>query len=376
MDLPTSELQQIPEQLRDGVEQTWSTFTQQCSALGCKIPDDPLLLSALCKVWAVSRFVADTCARHPAALLKLLDSGALQSSSVRSKYALWFNDVQIDSEADLLHHLRVFRRQAMLRIAWRDIAGWSDLDETLADLSALAEVCVQQALDYLFAEACARWGTPLREDRSPQNLIVLAMGKLGAWELNFSSDIDLIFAYPRDGVLPGDKQTTYSKFYIWLCRRLVSALSNVTADGFVFRVDTRLRPFGDSGPLAMSFSAMAKYYQEHGREWERYALVKSRPIAGDFGAGERLQMSLRPFVYRPYLDFGIFAELRKLKAQIASELDRKDRVDNVKLGPGGIREIEFITQVFQLIRGGRDQQLQERRLLPVLKLIGGRALLP
>ncbi len=202
------------------------------------------------------------------------------------------------------------------------------------------------------------------------------MGKLGAWELNYSSDIDLIFSYEDEGVLPDKKATAYAEFFARLARSLVKALDAVTADGFVFRVDTRLRPFGESGPLVMNFDGMEQYYHGQAREWERYAMVKARVVAGDFGAGERLQALLTPFIYRRYLDFRAFGELRALKAKITQELLRKDRMDNVKLGPGGIREIEFIGQAFQLIRGGQEKRLRERGILKVLGVIGELGYLP
>ncbi|MGZ4981413.1 MAG: bifunctional [glutamate--ammonia ligase]-adenylyl-L-tyrosine phosphorylase/[glutamate--ammonia-ligase] adenylyltransferase, partial [Methylobacter sp.] len=260
-------------------------------------------------------------------------------------------------------------------IAWRDLAGWAELSETLADLSHLADACIQFALDFLYREACALRGTPLLSDGSPQQIIVLGMGKLGAYELNYSSDIDLIFAYAEDGVLPDRKETTYGEFFTKLCRNLIKVLDEITVDGFVFRTDIRLRPYGDSGPIIMTFDGMENYYQTQAREWERYAMIKVRQVAGDFKVGAELMAMFRPFVYRRYLDYGAFEELRSLKAQITQELRRKDRMENIKLGPGGIREIEFIGQAFQLIRGGNDKALQIRPILDVLQLLGERKLL-
>jgi glutamate-ammonia-ligase adenylyltransferase len=201
------------------------------------------------------------------------------------------------------------------------------------------------------------------------------MGKLGAWELNFSSDIDLIFCYEEDGELSDRKNTTYGEFFTHLARQLVKVLDEVTADGFVFRTDTRLRPFGSSGPLVMTLDGMENYYQTQAREWERYAMIKVRPVAGDIETGKKFMAMIRPFVYRRYLDYGAFEELRSLKFQIIQELQRKDRMDNIKLGLGGIREIEFIGQAFQLIRGGNEKQLQERRILKVLDILGTSGLL-
>lgn len=203
------------------------------------------------------------------------------------------------------------------------------------------------------------------------------MGKLGAGELNFSSDIDLIFAYPEDGeTRGGPRSVTHEDYFRRLGQRLIQALNAVTADGFVFRVDMRLRPFGDSGPLVMSFDAMEEYYQAHGREWERYAWIKAAVVAGDRAAGEQLLRQLRPFVFRRYLDFSAYHSLREMKALIAEQVKRKGLEDNIKLGAGGIREIEFIGQAFQLIRGGRETELQARPILTVLERLGAAAICP
>ena len=265
--------------------------------------------------------------------------------------------------------LRHFRRNEMVRLAWRDISDWEELTQTLRELSWLAEACIQTALDFLYQQACGKRGTPILSDGTPQQIVVLGMGKLGAYELNYSSDIDLIFAYAENGVLPDRRETSYSEFFTRLCQSLVRVLDEITADGFVFRTDIRLRPFGDSGAIIMTFDGMENYYQTQAREWERYAMIKARQVAGDFEQGKTLMSMLNKFVYRRYLDYGAFEELRSLKAQIVQELRRKDRIDNVKLGRGGIREIEFIGQAFQLIRGGNDKSLQTRGILDVLKLL-------
>jgi glutamate-ammonia-ligase adenylyltransferase len=258
----------------------------------------------------------------------------------------------------------------MLRIACRDLAGWAPLGEVLADLTRLADACISRALAKLGGSALQQAGGRAR--KLTPSLVVLGMGKLGAGELNFSSDIDLIFAYPpgRAG-WPGGLPEPEA-FYLQLGRQLIRALGDRTEHGFVFRVDMRLRPYGDSGPLVLNFDALADYYQLQGREWERYAMIKARPVAGPAAAAEQLMQLLRPFVYRRYLDFGAFESLRGLKEQIAHEVERKGMRDNIKLGPGGIREIEFIVQAFQLVRGGRQSVLQQR---PVLDVLGALAML-
>ncbi len=317
-----------------------------------------------------SLFIRNNCLSNPQILVSLIQTEALFFDQHRQDYHKVINLGEIDSEATLMKQLRQFRNREMIRIAWRDLAGWADLDETMQDMSALAEVCIQNALDYLYEQASARRGVPQFKDGSAMNIVVLGMGKLGAWELNYSSDIDLIFAYAEDGVLTDRKQTTYGEFFSRICRSLVKVLDEITVDGFVFRTDVRLRPFGDSGPMIMSFDGMENYYMMQAREWERYAMIKARQVAGDFNSGKLLTAMIKPFVYRRYLDYGAFEELRSLKYQITQELQRKDRMENVKLGPGGIREIEFIGQAFQLIRGGQEPKLQQREILKILLVLG------
>ncbi|MGZ8218822.1 bifunctional [glutamate--ammonia ligase]-adenylyl-L-tyrosine phosphorylase/[glutamate--ammonia-ligase] adenylyltransferase [Methylomagnum sp.] len=374
---PTDAMTLLPEPLQLPVTLALDEFRRNAGDRAVEtLPPD--IANSLVRVWAASPFVAGHCARRPALLWDLVDSGRLTRANGEDEYRELLRPVleAASGEAGLMAALRRFRHREMVRLAWRDIAGWAPLEETLLDVSRLAETCVDESLAFLFRQACAMRGTPLNRHGQPQSLVVLGMGKLGAWELNFSSDIDLIFAYRDDGTLPDKKETSYSEFYTRLARSLVKALDAVTEDGFVFRVDTRLRPFGDSGALALSFDAMEAYYQAQAREWERYAMVKARTIAGDFEAGRELEEFLRPFVYRRYLDYRALGELRDLKQKISLELQRKDRQENVKLGPGGIREIEFIGQAFQLIRGGQDKRLRERRILAVLETLRELRLLP
>lgn len=330
------------------------------------------------RVLAVSRFVAATARRDPERFRALLASGDLErpygSAEMAERVAIAVRGC--DSEPGLMRALRRLRAWEMVRIAWRDLSGSAGLDETLRDLTELAEHCVERALEWAYAQACQRHGVPRNATGEAQRMVVLGMGKLGGGELNFSSDIDLIFAYPEKGVTDGRRGLDNSQFFIRLGQRLIRLLNEPTADGFVFRVDMRLRPFGEAGPLVTSFDAMEDYYQQHGRDWERYALIKARPIAGDVAAGEALIQRLRPFVYRRYLDFGAIEALRKMKTMINDEIRRRNLGDNIKLGAGGIREVEFIGQAFQLIRGGRDTDLQQRSIQRVLRLLGDKGLLP
>lgn len=341
-------------------------------------PTDERVLTSIPKVFATSWFVAEQCIRRPKLLVDLIDTGDFWSPRRAGAYLgeLTALLVAVEEFADLQKVLRAFRNREMVRIAWRDIAAWAPIEDTLCELSLLAEACLEAALNWLFGRACLRYGTPCQPDGQPQLPVILAMGKLGAWELNFSSDIDLVFAFEHDGVLEDKRGTTYQEFYLRLCRDLIKALHAPTEDGFGFRVDTRLRPFGDSGPLVLSFEAMDIYYQSQARDWERYAMIKARPVAGDLEAGARLLKLLEPFVYRRYLDYRALGALRELKRKILEELKRRDRLDDIKLGPGGIREIEFIVQVFQLIRGGREIRLRDQRLLVTLARLEELGLLP
>jgi len=370
-----SELAALPDDLIPTVTASLATWHQRATELKLNIPQTPEFNTAIVKVWCSSLFVAESCIRKPELLVDLVNSGDLSLLYHKQSYAEKLARASIETQAELMTALRDFRRREMVRIAWRDLAGWAELSETLMDLSHLADACIQYALAFLYRDACELRGTPLLSDGSPQQIVVLGMGKLGAYELNYSSDIDLIFAYAEDGVLQDRKETTYGEFFTKLCRNLIKVLDEITVDGFVFRTDIRLRPYGDSGPIIMTFDGMENYYQTQAREWERYAMIKVRQVAGDFKVGAELMNMFRPFVYRRYLDYGAFEELRSLKAQITQELRRKDRMENIKLGPGGIREIEFIGQAFQLIRGGTDKALQTRPILNVLQLLAERKLL-
>ncbi|MDP2811838.1 MAG: bifunctional [glutamate--ammonia ligase]-adenylyl-L-tyrosine phosphorylase/[glutamate--ammonia-ligase] adenylyltransferase [Rhodocyclaceae bacterium] len=271
------------------------------------------------------------------------------------------------TEDTLKPALRRLKTRAGARIAARDLAGLAPLAEVTEGMTLIAEAAVTTGVRVLTDALAARYGTPRNESGEAQRMIVVGMGKLGGRELNVSSDIDLIFVYPEDGETDGSRRISNFEFFTRLGRSLIAAISEVTADGYVFRVDMRLRPDGDSGPLAASFEMLENYFVTQGREWERYAWIKARPITGD--QWDALEAIRRPFVFRKYLDFGTIDAMRDLHAQIRREVARKDMVDNVKLGPGGIREIEFIAQVFQLIRGGRDRALQIKPTLAVLSLL-------
>ena len=367
----------LPPDLQLEIAQHWQAFSAAAQAAGAALPTG-VILEQLIPVWAGSEFVARACIREPGLLTELVDSGDLANCYTLGDWAMRLARqlAAVRDESQLAAALRRFRRREMVRIAWRDLAGLADLAETLGDLTDLAEAAVGAALDRLHEEQCRRYGVPRAADGQPQQLVVLGMGKLGGRELNFSSDIDLIFTYPQQGQTDGARSISNEEFFRRLGQRLTKTLAEPTADGFVFRVDLRLRPFGDSGPLAVSFAAFEDYCQHHGRDWERYAMIKARCIAGDREAGERLLTALRPFVYRRYLDYHAFEALRGMKALIAQDMERRGMRRNIKLGPGGIREIEFIAQAFQLIYGGREPALRERGIVRVLDTLGATGRLP
>ena len=288
-------------------------------------------------------------------------------------YADWLNQriANVTSEEQLLSVLRQFRRKILVMICWSQITQTSSTEQTLTQLSTLAETLILAARDWLYQLSCQEWGTPCDHQGHPQPLIILGMGKLGGGELNFSSDIDLIFTYPQHGVtLGGRRELDNAIFFTRLGQRLIKTLDQITQDGFVYRVDMRLRPLGEGGPLVISFSSMEDYYQEQGRDWERYAMVKAKVLGDQHDPYvKELYQMLKPFIYRRYIDFSVLQSLRNMKGMIEREVRRRGLENNIKLGAGGIREVEFIVQVFQLIRGGRVVALQTRSLLDALKVI-------
>ncbi len=354
----------IPELLRGRVSSRWQELAPHLAAL----PPGPWLESVP-RVLATSDFVARCCAQEPTLLQDLITSRdllrAYAATELATRIVLTLADAA--DEAMLKTRLRQMRRREMVRIAWRDLAGWADLTEVMATLSELADACLDSTVQKLHAWAALKSGEPLgTQGGKPQSLVVLGLGKLGGRELNFSSDIDLIFCYPEDGETQGPHTLSNHEFFIHLGQSLINVLNENTVDGFVFRVDMRLRPNGASGPLALSFDAIEQYYQTHGREWERYALIKARVVAGDRQTGADLLARLKPFVFRRYLDFGTIEAIRSMKTMVAREVSRQGLQGNVKLGPGGIREIEFLVQTLQLIRGGREPELAAPVLLKVL----------
>ncbi|HEY6454598.1 MAG TPA: bifunctional [glutamate--ammonia ligase]-adenylyl-L-tyrosine phosphorylase/[glutamate--ammonia-ligase] adenylyltransferase [Steroidobacteraceae bacterium] len=334
------------------------------------------------RVGAASSFVVEACERDPTLLPCLIDSGDLEAPAGTDAVAFfaarapaWPAGDEPD-EAGVMAALRIWRVREMVRIAWRDLAGFSEISATLLEQSAFAQCAIAAAHRHATRILTRRHGVPRSAPGSAQELVVVGMGKLGGGELNFSSDIDLVFLFPEHGDTDGARPLANEDFFTRVGQLLIRLLEARTPEGYLFRVDMRLRPFGDSGALVASFGAFEEYLQGQGRDWERYAWVKARPMTAQAQYARIYDSAVRPFVYRRYLDYGVFESLREMKAMIEREVERRDLAGDVKLGPGGIREIEFLAQSLQLIRGGREPWLRTASLLQVLPLLDRSRLLP
>jgi len=336
------------------------------------LPDG--LRNELMRVAAASPFVAAALIQDPQALAWFHHHDEPKAAhSAGGEYAGRAAGAATREEAQQV--LREWRRREMVRIAWRDIAGRATVAETLRAVSDLADGCIRAAAAAAQRHLESPFGLPRSADGSRVPIIVVAMGKLGGRELNFSSDVDLVLLYGQGGETDGARCVDNAEYFNRLGREIIRLLDARTEDGFVFRVDARLRPFGDSGALVLSLAALEEYLQEHGRDWERYAWVKARAVVGESAYADAYENFIRSFVYRRYLDFGVFESLRDMKSLIAREVARKDLDQHLKLGEGGIRELEFIVQSMQLVRGGSDPRLQSPSLLAVLPLLSGAKLL-
>lgn len=366
----------LPAALKPVLDRYWQRLLEREQSAPSGLPEllaqQGRLAEQMALVWAASDYAANICIEKPALLLQLVKSDELlhlikHDYSQQLQQALAQLPDEHD-EAQLKSILRQFQQRQMLRLIWRDVCKLSSVRETAAEVSALAEACLDVTLGRLHQWAVRAHGEPIGE-RSGQTMqmVVLGMGKLGAHELNLSSDIDLIFAYPEAGET--DKGVSCQQFFLRLGQQLVDALDAVTADGFVFRVDMRLRPYGSEGVLVCSFDAMENYYQSQGRDWERYAMIKARTVAGDRAAGAELMQRLRPFSYRRYLDFSAFESLRSMKQQINKQVRKKGMSQDIKLGAGGIREVEFVIQALQMVHGGRDKRLQQTSLYEAMNVL-------
>lgn len=348
-----------------------ASFRESMARQGLYFDLAPAVEKDLVRVFLFSEYVASSLIGQPGLLQQLIDSQDLFKSYSKHRYGLSLEE-KIPQGMDTATARKVLQQVKLyesLRIAWRDLTGAALLEETLGDLSGLADAIVEAAIQIIYHEVSEAYGLPTDSEGNFQRMVVLGMGKLGAGELNFSSDIDLIFVYAKTGYTSGKALISNEEFFTKVCRRFLKFFSPGGQPIGLYRIDTRLRPFGDSGPLVMNSLAFEEYYQAQGREWERYAMIKARPIAGDIEAGYRLLKNLNPFVYRRYFDYGSFDSFRDMKQRISLQVKNRRLQHNIKLGAGGIREIEFFGQLFQMIRGGVEPRLQERKILAVLDLL-------
>ncbi len=357
-----------------------SSWTDRLHEHSADLPSEEHDLQVLLHLVATSDFAARVLLREWAWFQAALTSGELSGLPQEMPLRQFIDDLNF-AGADAVaikSRLRRFRNRRLLHILWRTIEGSGNLQESLASLSSLADCLIEGAVacsDHLLSP---RFGQARNADGQEIPLVVLAMGKLGGRELNFSSDIDLIFLYREEGETDGPRTLSAHEYFTRRTRQIVALLDEVTADGFVYRVDTRLRPFGESGPPVTSFASLESYLLQHGRGWERYAYIKARvvsPSSDQATVRELMGDIIEPFVYRRYLDYGVFESLRDMKALISDEVQKRELSSNIKLGPGGIREIEFIAQSLQLVRGGSDQALRNPELQKVLpSLANGKGL--
>jgi glutamate-ammonia-ligase adenylyltransferase len=380
-----------PDMALNNLERFTSTLDDVPSFLAL-ISAQPGVLSSLITVFGASRFLSTFLLIDPGHSLALLSDGVfLGASAGREQLTERLESMlagRASDEKTFLRVLRLFRKQEMLRIGLRDLLARADLRETVEDLSDLAEVCLQKAYTWADAALAARYGSPLIAGPGgmtvPARFAVIAMGKLGGRELNFSSDVDLMYVYTADGETEGisagngpqANKITNHQYFIKVAEKLSAAIGQKTEDGFVFRVDLRLRPEGQRGPLAQSLGGYEIYYESWGQTWERSALIKARPVAGDDALGREFLERITPFVYRKYLDYGAIAEIRDMKQKINKDVEQKGRTHrDVKLGYGGIREIEFVIQALQLIYAGRDRSLREKNALKALHILSQKGLI-
>ena len=324
---------------------------------------------------ANQQFSADVMEKHQE--IQWLWEQSTFCANLSQKYPLWIEDVicqsdhdkkilltigAIESEDQVKKELREYRNKSLLQICWKDLILQEEIYLLLDAISLLADECVQAAADWMRVQLNKKFGEPCDEHGNVVHLVVIAMGKLGGKELNFSSDIDVMFCYSDSGNTNGKVSISNQEFFTQLAQGIIRLLSDVTADGFVYRVDCRLRPFGDSGPLVVNFNHIEDYLQTHGREWERYAFIKARVIVGEEEDQAMFKSIVTSFVYRKYIDFGVINTLREMKDLIMQKMASKGNANNIKLGFGGIREIEFIVQFFQLVHGGQNVNLQSQSI--------------
>lgn len=373
-DISDLQLSSLPEELRlpvtywvDRLAGQDEHYRQQLRGLGTK-------LTPVLRLVASSEYAAGVIGRDWNWFHDGLCSGLFRLPPKLPAPAVLIDETECGTDDTAIRScLRRQRNRNLVHILWRSLNDLDDVAATLKALSRLADMLIKASMLHAECTLATRFGRAINASGEPIPLVILAMGKLGGEELNFSSDIDLIFLYSDDGETDGTRALSAHEYFTRVSRQVVGLLDDVTEDGFVYRVDTRLRPFGESGPPVVSFAALENYLLQHGRSWERYAYVKARVLSPGAKASVIRDLTnnvIEPFVYRRYLDYGVFESLRDMKALIANEVKQRNLQDDIKLGPGGIREIEFIVQSLQLVRGGADEKLRTRELRKALTCLG------
>lgn len=361
----------LPATLREGPRNWFERLAaRHANALDC-LDEVGCDVDGLVRLLACSEFAASVLLRRWDWFLSAVEGDQFAIGPNRAELEAQFDELQKESieKGEFMKRIRRLRNERLVGILWGDLIAGRELQQTLESLSDLADCSVAAAIEFVGRQLSDRYGDVVHDGKRVP-LVALAMGKLGGRELNFSSDIDLVFMYPHDGTTTGKKSISAHEFFTRAVRQVVSVLEEVTEDGFVYRVDTRLRPFGDSGPPVVSFAGFESYLLQHGRSWERYAYIKARliaPVDATDITADLMEDVVKPFVYRRYLDYGVFESLREMKALVAAEVQRRELADDVKLGPGGIREIEFVVQSLQLVRGGSVAGLRTAQLRTALQ---------
>lgn len=355
----TEELNSLSNERFDALISLFNEQSMDCSLLTSK-------QDYLKAVLGFSRYCFETWQRYPELLQRQIERKHFDQPLSKLDIEQSLEAVALDADKELIkQQLRIARHYCMTWLITRFVHRQDDIAQQMQSLSAMADYFAEVALRYAEYQQLNQYGVqPMNDSNLPMRMTIMGMGKLGGNELNLSSDIDLIFVYPSDGYITStaNKEISHQKYFTKVGQCVIELLNEQTKDGFVFRVDMRLRPWGQSGSLVINQDAFVTYYENHGREWERYALMKARPIAGAMHNGFNVLDELRPFVYRRYMDYSVIESLRDMKRMIAREVLRKGMKDNIKLGEGGIREVEFFVQALQMVRGGINPELQDTRL--------------
>lgn len=358
----------IPQILIPSLLRNEHQYIAACQDAKIDLTDlNPAFISAMRPILASSDFVTSTFCRSPALPIQSYQAEFKPHTFLSLKQILDDALKEINTVEAFKQALRVVRAQQTSLIIWRYLLKKTDAKTHLYELSLLADMIIKKTVKFVLNKLTTEVGAPITAQEKPIDFVVIALGKLGGRELNFSSDIDLIFAYTENGIVANAQfSINVSQYFIRVAQLIISILSDITVDGFVYRVDMRLRPYGESGALVLNFNQLEQYYQYQGRDWERYALIKARVVVGNIDVRNRLKEIIRPFVYRRYLDYSAFEALREMKIKVALDVKKNNRKEDIKLGHGGIRQIEFIVQAFQLIRGGKNLTLQKQNLLATL----------